>query len=81
MNKLENKNTISEIMNQVKQIEENMLINKEYTNSMNMLINSNDLARSKDQDLTDQVNQLDNHIDDINKLTSNLLNDLASRYN
>lgn len=68
-------------MNQVKQIEENMLINKEYTNSMNMLINSNDLARSKDQDLTDQVNQLDNHIDDINKLTSNLLNDLASRYN
>lgn len=78
---MENQNTISEMMDQVKQIEENMLINKEYTNSMNMLINSNDLARSKDQDLTDQVNKLDKHIDDINKLTSDLLNDLASRHN
>ncbi|HLR21095.1 MAG TPA: hypothetical protein VK087_03740 [Tissierellaceae bacterium] len=78
---MKNINTVSEMINQVKEIEKNMSTNQEYTNSMTMLMNSNDLSKSKDKDLTDKVEKLNNHIEDINQLTSDLLEDLASRHN
>jgi len=78
---MENKRAMEEIINQAKKIEENNFSNMEYTTSINMLLNSNDLARPKDYELAKKFNKLNNRIEDINKLTSDLLNDLSSRHN
>lgn len=78
---MENKRAMEEIINQAKKIEENNFSNMEYTTSINMLLNSNDLAQPKDFDLAKKFNKLNNRIEDINKLTSDLLNDLNSRHN
>lgn len=78
---MENKNAIEEIINQAKQIEENNYNNMEYTNSINMLLSSNDLGRSKDKNLSNKLNQLNKQIEDINSLTQELLNDLNMRHN
>lgn len=78
---MENKRAMEEIINQAKKIEENNFSNMEYTTSINMLLNSNDLAQPKDYELAKKFNKLNNRIEDINKLTSDLLNDLSSRHN
>lgn len=78
---MENKRAMEEIINQAKKIEENNFSNMEYTTSITMLLNSNDLARPKDFELAKKFNKLNNRIEDINKLTSDLLNDLNSRHN
>lgn len=78
---MENQNSISEIINQTRKIEENNLFNMEYTNSISMMLNSNDLARPKDKELAHKLNQLNRQMEDVNKLTSELLNDLARRHN
>lgn len=78
---MENKNSIKEIIHQARSIEENNVSNMEYTNSINMLLSSNDLARSKDKNLSQKFNQLNKQIEDINALTQELLKDLSMRYN
>ncbi|MGN9163777.1 hypothetical protein ACTNDY_00630 [Tissierellaceae bacterium HCP3S3_D8] len=78
---MENKNAMSEIIKQAKKIEENNFNNMEFATSMTMLINSNDLAQPKDRDLADKVNRLNRHIEDINKLTDELLQNLISKHN
>jgi hypothetical protein len=78
---MENKRAMEEIINQARRIEENNFSNMEYTTSISMLLNSNDLGRTKDFELAKKFNKLNNRIEDINKLTSDLLNDLNSRHN
>lgn len=78
---MENKRAIEEIINQAKRIEENNFSNMEYTTSINMLLNSNDLAKPKDVELSIKLHKLNKRIEDINKLTSDLLDDLSSRHN
>lgn len=78
---MENKRAMEEIINQAKQIEENNFSNMEHTNSISMLLSSNDLGKSKDKDLSQKFNKLNKQMEDINKLTSDLLNDLSSRHN
>jgi hypothetical protein len=46
-----------------------------------MLINSNDLAQPKDKGLSDKFRKLNRQLEDINKLTSDLLDDLTRRHN
>jgi hypothetical protein len=78
---VENRKAIEEIISQAKKIEENNFSNMEYTTSINMLLNSNDLAQPKDYELTKKLNKINQRIEDINKLTSDLLDDLSSRHN
>ena len=78
---MENKKSIEEIISQMKKLEENNFSSIEYTSSINMLINSNDLARPKDEDLAKKVQKLNNSYEDINKLTAELLKDLVSKNN
>lgn len=78
---MENKNTMSEIINQTKRIEENNINNMEYVTSISMLVNSNDLARPKDRELADKINNLNRQIEDINRSTDELLKDLISKHN
>ena len=78
---MEDKRSMEEIINQAKRIEENNFSNLEYTNSINLLLSSNDLAQPKDYELAKKFNKLNKRIEDINKLTSDLLNDLTSRHN
>lgn len=78
---MENKNAMEEILNQARKIEENNFLNMEHTTSISMLLTSNDLAQSKDKDLSQKFNKLNKQMEDINKLTSDLLNDLSSRHN
>jgi len=78
---MENPRVINEILNQAKKIEENNFSNMEHFASISMLLNSNDLGRPKDKELAAKFDQLNKEIEDINKRTSELLNDLASRNN
>jgi hypothetical protein len=78
---MENPRAIAEVLNQAKKIEENNFSNMEYMTSINMLLTSNDLGKSKDEELSKKINKLNEHMEDINKLTSDLLNDLATRHN
>ena len=78
---MENRKAIEEIISQAKKIEENNFSNMEYTTSINMLLNSNDLAQPKDYELTKKLNKINQRIEDINKLTSDLLDDFSSRHN
>lgn len=78
---MENPNSISEIINQAKEIEKNNFSNMEHFASISMLLSSNNLGRSKDRELSDKFNKLNEQMDDINKQTSDLLNDLSMRHN
>ncbi len=78
---MENKRAMEEIIQQAKMIEENNFSNMEHTTSISMLLNSNDLAQPKDRELSDKFNRLNKQLEDINQLTSDLLNDLTSRHN
>lgn len=78
---MENPRAIAEILEQAKKIEENNFSNMEHFTSINMLLGSNDLGKTKDKELTAKFNKLSQQMEDINTLTSDLLNDLASRHN
>lgn len=78
---MENKRAMDEVIKQAKKIEENNFSNMEYTSSISMLLNSNDLGQPKDRELSDKFNRLNKQLEDINQLTSDLLNDLTSRHN
>lgn len=78
---MENPRAIGEIINQAKQIEENNFSNMEHFTSISMLLNSSDLGKSKDKELSDKFNKLNQQMEDINKQTSDLLDDLSSRHN
>ncbi len=78
---MENPKAISEILNQAKKIEENNFSNMEHSTSISMLLASAELGNSKDKELSNKFNKLNQHIEDINKLTSDLLNNLASKHN
>ena len=81
MNPMENPRTVGEIISQTKKIEENNWNSTQYLNSINMLLTSNDLATVKDEDLSEKFTQLNNKMDDINKLTEDLLSHLVSKHN
>lgn len=76
-----NKNTIYEIINATRKIENNNHTNIEYTSNISALINSNDIRQTLDRDLEDKINLLKRQINDINKLTSELLKDLSRKHN
>lgn len=78
---MENKNAIGEMINQAKSLEKNNISNMEYTNSLSMLVNSNDLAQVKDKELAEKIQKLNKNIEDVNTLTSELLNSLVSKFN
>ncbi len=78
---MENPRALAEILNQAKKIEENNFSNMEHFTSISMLLNANDLGNTKDKELSKKFDKLNKQMEDINKLTSDLLNDLASRHN
>lgn len=78
---MENPNTLSELINQAKKIEENNFSNMEYFTSISMLLNSSDSGNSKDKDLSARFGRLSQQMNDINKETADLLNDLAKKHN
>lgn len=78
---MKNPNTISEIIKQTKKIEESNWHSSQYLDSINMLLTSNDLGKTKDENLSKKFNQLHSKIDDINKLTEDLLSHLSSKHN
>ena len=73
---MENPRAIAEVLNQAKKIEENNFSNMESMTSINMLLISSDLGKSKDKEISKKINKLNEHMEYINKLTSDLLNDL-----
>ncbi len=78
---MENPRTIAEILSQTKKIEENNWNSTQYLNSINMLLTSNDLGTVKDENLSEKFQQLNHKIEDINKLTEDLLSHLSSKHN
>lgn len=78
---MENPKAISEILTQAKKIEENNFSNMEHFTSISMLLTSSDLGSPKNRELSSKFNKLNKQMEDINQLTSELLNDLASRNN
>lgn len=78
---MENKNAMEALIDETRRIEENNNNNMEHTTSINMLLSSNDLGKTKDRDLSDKFNKLNKQIEDINVLTQELLNDLNMRHN
>lgn len=76
-----NKNTMSEIINQTRKIEENNHNNIRYTSIISSLINSKGIDKIIDKELEDKFYNLNKQIKDINKLTAELLNDLSMRHN
>lgn len=78
---MENRNPMEEIINEAKRIEENNLSNIKHTTSISSLLSSNDLAHPDNRELSEKLNRLNKQIEDINRLTSDLLNDLSSRHN
>ena len=78
---MENPNAIKEILEQTKKIGENNWNTTQYLNSINMLIVSNDLAQSKDEDLSSQFAKLHNRMEDVNQLTERLISHLSSKHN
>ncbi|NMA86322.1 MAG: hypothetical protein GX968_03240 [Tissierellia bacterium] len=78
---MKNPRTIGEILDQTKRIEENNWNSTQYLNSINMMLVSNDLATSKDRNLSGKFRELNDKMEDVNKLTEELLRDLSSRHN
>jgi len=81
MNSVKNQRSLKEIIDQTKKIDENNFNNVQYLNSINMLLTSNDLGSTKDDELSRKFEELSNKIEDINKLTSSLLDELSKRNN
>ncbi|NLN14234.1 MAG: hypothetical protein GX185_01380 [Tissierellia bacterium] len=77
---MENKNTISKLIDHTRKIEENNNINIKYSSSISSLINS-DLEQLIDRDLEEKLQELNKRIKDINQLTAELLEDLSKRHN
>ena len=81
MSSMENPRTIGEILAQTKRIDENNWNSTQYLNSINMLLTSSDLGKAKDEKLSEKFTQLHHKMEDINKLTEDLLSHLSSRHN
>lgn len=78
---MKNQQSLKEIIDQTKKIDENNWSNTQYLNSINMLLTSNDLGTPKDDNLSKKFEELNNKMEDINKLTSDLLEELSKRHN
>ena len=78
---MENPRAIGEIIEQAKRVEENNWNSTQYLNSINMLLTSNDLGKIKDENLSKKFTQLNGKMEDVNKLTEDLLSLLSSKYN
>ncbi|NLW22981.1 MAG: hypothetical protein GXY88_06995 [Tissierellia bacterium] len=78
---MKNPRAIAQILDETKKIEENNWNSMQHLNSINMLLASNDLARTKDENLSEKFAQLHSKIDDVNKLTEDLLSHLSSKHN
>lgn len=78
---MENPRSISEMISQTKRIEENNSNNMEHLTSMEILLTSNDYARSKDESLSKTFYKLQEKVEDINTLTKKLLSDLEDKTN
>ncbi|NLJ97981.1 MAG: hypothetical protein GX320_01760 [Tissierellia bacterium] len=78
---MENPRAIGEILDQTKKIEENNWHTTQYLNSINMLLTSSDLGRTKDKELSTQFAQLHSKMEDVNELTERLLSHLSSKHN
>lgn len=78
---MENKNSLKELINQTKRIDENNWNNAQYLNSISMMLASNDLGKTKDEDLSQRFEELNSKVEDINTLTSELLNYLSKKHN
>lgn len=76
-----NKNPISQLINQTRKIEENNQINIEYSSTISSLVKCANYNQIIDKKLESKLKKLNSQINDINKLTSDLLNDLSKRYN
>lgn len=78
---MENPRSINEMISQTKKIEENNSNNMEHLTSMEILLTSNDYARSKDESLSKTFYKLQEKVEDINTLTKKLLSDLEDKTN
>ncbi len=78
---MENPKSLKEIIEQAKRIDENNFNNLQYLNSINMLLASNDLGTTKDENLSKKFNELNSKMEDVNKLTAELLEELSRRHN
>lgn len=78
---MKNQKAIGEILDQTKKIDENNWNTAQCLNNINMLLTSNDLGRTKDDELSKKFEELNSKIEDINKITSDLLEDLSRRHN
>ncbi|GFN36540.1 hypothetical protein [Tepidimicrobium xylanilyticum] len=78
---MKNQKAIGEILDQTKKIDENNWNTTQCLNNINMLLTSNDLGRTKDDELSKKFEELNSKIEDINKITSDLLEDLSRRHN
>lgn len=76
-----NKNPISELIKQTRKIEENNQTNIECTSNISSLVNSDSYNQVIDKELEAKLNKLNRQINDINRLTADLLKDLSKRYN
>lgn len=78
---MKNIDTIGKMINQAKILEENNISNMEYANSLSILSNTNGFSKVKGEDLSQMIKELNQHIEDSNRVTSTLLNNLLSKYN
>lgn len=78
---MENPKTIGELINQAKKIDDNNFANMEHLTSISILLSSNDLGQSKDKDLSSKFGKLNQQMMDINRQTSELLNELSKKHN
>lgn len=76
-----NKNPISELIKQTRKIEENNQTNIECTSNISSLVNSDSYNQVIDKELEAKLKKLNRQINDINRLTADLLKDLSKRYN
>ena len=76
-----NKNTISDIINETRKIEDNNHTNIHFYSKITSLIDSNNLGQTLDKNLEDKIKLLNRQMNDINHLTSEILNDLSKRHN
>ncbi|MCR2044654.1 hypothetical protein [Anaerosalibacter massiliensis] len=78
---MENLKSVNEMINQTKKIEENNFNNLEHLTSMEILLTSNDYARSKDPNISRTFYRLQEKAEDINTLTKELLSSLEDKTN
>lgn len=81
MNSVKNPRSLKEIIDQTKKIDENNFDSTQCLNSINMLLASNDLGSTKDEELSKKFQELNSKIEDVNRLTSSLLEELSKRNN